>query len=243
MSPQLRKQKKSNRSLLKHLSLVFFLLPHPEYSKNRAFPQIFLREDGLMIECLNMEKDLNKKVAQFALSFTRWVGSPASIIAHSCFFLVCLILPLFGFSFDRILLFLTTIVSLEAIYLAILIQLTINRNTENLEKVEQNLGEIKIDMDEIQEDVDEIQEDVGEIQEDVDEIQKDVDEIQEDVDEIQKDVDEIEEGEQSEEQRDTETKEMIVRIEDALKSLVSDIEKLKQENTKKIKPKTKSLKK
>jgi chromosome segregation ATPase len=71
------------------------------------------------------------------------------------------------------LLVLTTVVSLEAIYLAIFIQMTVNRHTESLREVEA--------------DVDEIQEDIGEIQEDVDEIQEDVDELQEDLEEMSED--------------------------------------------------------
>jgi len=67
-------------------------------------------------------------------------------------------------NWDTILLVLTTAVSLEAIYLSIFIQMSINKSHRSLE-------EIGDDIDEIQEDVDEIQEDVDEIQEDIDEIQ------------------------------------------------------------------------
>lgn len=70
------------------------------------------------------------------------------------------------------LLVLTTIVSLEAIYLAIFIQMTVNRHSDELEEVSE-------DVDEIQEDIDEIQEDVGEIQGDIDEMQEDVEELSE----------------------------------------------------------------
>jgi uncharacterized protein YoxC len=110
--------------------------------------------------------------------FTKAVGSQMSVVLRTIFFIVMLVLPLFGISVNTALLVLTTVVSLEAIYLAIFIQMTVNENTESLEEVEE-------DIDEIQHDVEEIQEDMGEIQEDVDEIQEDVDEIQHDVDEIQ----------------------------------------------------------
>ena len=72
------------------------------------------------------------------------------------------------------LLVLTTVLSLEAIYLAIFIQMSLNRTRESLAGVEVDIGEI-------QEDVGEIQEDVGEIQEDVDEIQENVDDLQGDL--------------------------------------------------------------
>ncbi len=109
-----------------------------------------------------------------------------SIVLHTIFFIGIFTLRFFGFSSSDVLLILTTLVSLEAIYLSIFIQMTVNRHAEELEEVAE-------DIDEIQHDVDEIQEDVEEIQEDVDEIQHDVDEIQEDVVEIQEEVVEIEE--------------------------------------------------
>ena len=73
-------------------------------------------------------------------------------------------LRLFGFSSSDILLVLTTIVSLEAIYLSIFIQMTVNKHAEELEEVSEDIEEIQEDVDEIQKDVDEIQEDVEEIQ-------------------------------------------------------------------------------
>ena len=44
-------------------------------------------------------------------------------------------------TFDRMLLVLTTIVSLEAIYLSIFIQMTINFQQQSLEEVEQDIDE------------------------------------------------------------------------------------------------------
>ena len=70
----------------------------------------------------------------------------------------------FGVSSADILLLLTTIVSLEAIYLAIFIQMTVNRHSEELEEVSEDIEEIQEDVGEIQKDVDEIQENVGDIQ-------------------------------------------------------------------------------
>jgi uncharacterized protein YoxC len=80
-------------------------------------------------------------------------------------------LRFFGFSSADVLLILTTIVSLEAIYLSIFIQITVNRQARELEEVSEDIEEIQEDVDEIQEDVEEIQENVDEIQEDVEEIQ------------------------------------------------------------------------
>ena len=110
-------------------------------------------------------------------------------------------LALLGVRLDTILLVLTTAVSLEAIYLAIFIQIAVNQNTQSLQGVE---------------------EDIDEIQEDVDEIQKDVDEIQEDVDEIEKD-------DQEEEHRDIHNKQVLEKIEHQLHNLIGEINRIKKE--------------
>lgn len=93
---------------------------------------------------------------KIAFKATEWIGSSSSIIIHSLFFLGAFTLPFFGANFDQILLIITTAVSLEAIYLAIFIQMTVNRNTESLHEVELDIDEIQEDIDEIQEDVDDI---------------------------------------------------------------------------------------
>ncbi len=106
----------------------------------------------------------------WALKLTKAVGSLVSLALHTFVFLSAFALGFAGFDWNTILLVLTTMVSLEAIYLAILIQMTVNRNTESLEEVEEDIDEIQVDIGELQEDVDEIQEDVDEIQEDVQEL-------------------------------------------------------------------------
>jgi uncharacterized membrane protein len=102
-----------------------------------------------------------------------WVGSIQSLIFHTIFFIVCFALPIFNIvEFEHMLLVLTTVVSLEAIYLAIFIQMSVNKSSEHIEDLKEDVNEIQEDIDEIQEDIDEIQEDIEEIQEDVEEIQK-----------------------------------------------------------------------
>lgn len=80
------------------------------------------------------------------------MGSPASLITHTLLFILAFVLGIVGVDWDRVLLVLTTIVSLEAIYLSILIQMTVNRHTESLKEVEEDVGEIQEDLEEIQED-------------------------------------------------------------------------------------------
>jgi uncharacterized membrane protein len=103
-----------------------------------------------------------------------WVGSPASLLVHTAAFIACFALSLTGIvGWDRMLLVLTTVVSLEAIYLAILIQFSVNRQAASLKGVE-------ADVDSIQEDVEELGEHVESIKEDVEDIQEDIGEISED---------------------------------------------------------------
>jgi len=107
------------------------------------------------------------KLQDTALAITRWVGSPQSIGVHTILFVTgCVIVATDIFSFNSVLLVFNTMVSLEAIYLALFIQMTVNYTSASLEEVEQTIDEIQEDVDEIQEDIDEIQEDVEEIQED-----------------------------------------------------------------------------
>lgn len=179
-----------------------------EYKLKYSFSQFLCYYVFCMSKNKKKEKE-QKKDTYFevvALKFTRWIGSSSSIISHSVFFAFCFAVTLFGIPFEKMLLFLTTVVSLEAIYLAILIQYTVNKNTDNLLEVGK---------------------DIDEIQEDIDEIQEDVDEIQEDIDEIQDDVDEIEEGDTEEEKRDKEIKITVERIQSSLETLMKDIESLK----------------
>ena len=134
-----------------------------------------------------------------ALSVTRWIGSPSSLIVHTVLFVSSFAAVWFGYiSFQSMLLVLTLIVSLEAIYLSIFIQMTINFTTASLEEVEQ--------------DIDEIQEDVGEIQEDVEELQEDVETMSEE--------DKQEEKEEQDHQK------TLAQIQTDLRKLVQDIEKL-----------------
>lgn len=100
-----------------------------------------------------------------SIKATNWIGTPLSIVVHTLLFVGIFFLYLIGFSFDSILLILTTAVSLEAIYLAIFIQMTVNRNTQSLEAVEDDIDELQEDVEDITEDVEDLSEDVGEIQE------------------------------------------------------------------------------
>lgn len=119
---------------------------------------------------IKRQRPAHKAIENTALLITKRIGSVYSLIIHSVFFALFFLLGFFGIDWNVLLLALTTIVSLEAIYLSLFIQMTVNKNTESLVEVEENIDEIQEDIDEIQEDIDDIQEDVDEIQEDVDDI-------------------------------------------------------------------------
>lgn len=146
------------------------------------------------------------RLAQILLRFTEWMGSVTSIVIHTVVFCLIFSLVFFGVEIDTILLVLTTAVSLEAIYLALFIQMTVNRNTESLEAVE---------------------EDIEEIEKDIDEIQVDVDEIHEDVEGLEKDVDGISEDISDDEAGDKATKDSLDNIEQSLSRIIAEIERLK----------------
>ena len=87
-----------------------------------------------------------------SISITRWMGTPWSILFHSGIFASTFILILFGIDSNRVMLILTTAVSLEAIYLSLFIQMTVNRNTRSLEEVEEDVESIEEDVEDISED-------------------------------------------------------------------------------------------
>lgn len=130
----------------------------------------------------------------------QWVGSFSSLVIHTIIFIACLIAGLLFDHWDIILLTLTTVVSLEAIYLAIFIQMSINRNTESLEEVEK----------------------------DIDEIQGDIDEIQEDVEDIAEDVEELNEEDEQEETEDEQYRRLLKDIQDNVLKITSDLQQLKK---------------
>lgn len=112
---------------------------------------------------------------------TWWVGSIPSLLVHTAVFIVSFLLPVFGVvDFDKMLLFLTTVLSLEAIYLSIFIQLSVNRSHEHIEDLKEDVTEIQEDIEDIQEDLEDISDDIEDIQEDIEEINEDEDEDEED---------------------------------------------------------------
>lgn len=201
------------------------------------------------------KQSFDYKIERFANKATNFVGSPMSLVLHTVLFISSFLLILFGVDRNTVLLVLTTIVSLEAIYLSLFIQMSVNRSNrrlyivkkeldeiqEGVEEIQEDVEEIQKDVEEIQEDVEDIQEDVQGIEEDIDEIQedvegieKDIDEIQEDVEGLEKDVDELAEDIDQDEVADRARDELIIQsLEGAVAKMMQELEILKAQTEKK----------
>lgn len=152
-------------------------------------------------------KDVNQNKSQLekaSLDLTHWIGTTQSLIFHTIFFVFTLSLAFLGFGTDKILLVLTTAVSLEAIYLSIFIQMTVNRNTKSLEEVEA----------------------------DIDEIQEDVEDLEEEIDDISEDLEEIQEDDEKESKEDAQARIALEKIESGLQRLLNEVDSLKKTNAK-----------
>jgi hypothetical protein len=64
----------------------------------------------------------------------KWVGSINSLIVHTLLFTLNFSLLFFGVDFNTVLLILTTVVSIEAIYLSIFMQISINQQSTLIEQ-------------------------------------------------------------------------------------------------------------
>jgi len=115
-------------------------------------------------------------IEKFSLKLIDSIGSVTSLVIHTMFFFVSFVFYFLGFDLNKVLLVLTTIVSLEAIYLSILIQMSVNFQSKKLQSVASDVEDLQKDVEDIQENVEDIQENVEDIQENVEDIQDDDDE-------------------------------------------------------------------
>jgi predicted transcriptional regulator len=137
----------------------------------------------------------------------RWIGSPASLITHTLAFICFFAASALGFAdWSTMLTVLTNVVSLEAIYLAIFIQFSVNQQSVSLRGVEA--------------DVESIQEDVEQLGGHVEDLKEDVEEIQEDIGEISADA--------TEEARKKRQAEMLQALTDDVKAMLAHLESLKE---------------
>ncbi len=165
----------------------------------------------------------------FIERITTGVGSNTSLVIHTIIFVGSFVAVGLGLiSLNTMLLVLTTLVSLEAIYLAIFIQMTVNANTQSLREVEDDIDEIQEGVEELGEDFGEIQEDMGEIQEDLEEMSEDVGEIQKDIEELGEDIEELSEEDKEEEAREAKQATDLEKLTNDVRKILSDLEALKK---------------
>lgn len=79
-----------------------------------------------------------------------WIGTPDCLIVHLVIFLIATIsIPIFGL--NKVLLVTTTLLSWEAIFLAIFIQMTVNRHGHRIKEIEEDIDDIQEDVEELTE--------------------------------------------------------------------------------------------
>ena len=118
-----------------------------------------------------MHQPPTQKRGSFFEHIPTWVGSYPSLIVHTLFFAGIFILGFSGVvAPDYVFAVTTNILSIEAIYLAIFIQLTVNRHQKELREVSEDVEGIQEDVEGISEEIEGLGEDVEDIQEDIQEM-------------------------------------------------------------------------
>lgn len=88
-----------------------------------------------------MTKKKQSPIEKLSYQAIKWLGTTRALTVHTIFFLVAFVLvPFLGF--DRVMLAVTTVVSLEAIYLTLFVQMSVNRGNKKLSGIEEDLDEI-----------------------------------------------------------------------------------------------------
>lgn len=85
---------------------------------------------------------MQNKIDALANKISNWIGSTVSLILHTLFFVFTFVPLIFGFSIQTVLLCLTTVLSLEAIYLSLFIQRTMNIQSHKITEEFQELEEV-----------------------------------------------------------------------------------------------------
>ena len=98
---------------------------------------------------IKMKKE-SSPIEIFAHKATRWIGTTNCLVFHGVFFLIAFtITPFIGL--DRVLLVTTTLLSWEAIFIGIFLQMSINRHGERIEDIEADIDDILEDTEDLTE--------------------------------------------------------------------------------------------
>lgn len=175
------------------------------------------------------KKSKNKQLEGLAIRFTEAIGTPISIIVHTALFVIAFVFYFFGVDFNTILLVLTTIVSLEAIYLSLFIQLSVNKNTASLEEVEEDIEEIQEDVEGLEGEFDEIQEDVEGLEGNIKKLRENVTELGAGVEDISDDIEKLGDNPTEEELVHQQSNKSLKNIEKEILTLSTGILALKDD--------------
>jgi uncharacterized membrane protein len=135
------------------------------------------------LNAIPMLKKTNNSLFKITEKLTYWIGTPQSVLLHTIFFSLFLASPfILKTDPDFTLSLLTNIVSLEAIYLAIFIQMSVNRSDASIDKIQEDMTDLSEDVEDIQKDIEQIGDDMDEIQEDMSQIQEN---LEEEIDEVE----------------------------------------------------------
>lgn len=132
-----------------------------------------------------------KNLEQLSEKLTMWLGTPTSIVIHTLLFVGIFSMKFLGYSTDQILLVLTTAVSLEAIYLSIFIQMSVNKTKVTIAEVEKDIDDIQEDVQDISEDIEDINEDISDDDDDDDEMIRTIKDIEKRIVILHKEIIEI----------------------------------------------------
>jgi peptidoglycan hydrolase CwlO-like protein len=105
---------------------------------------------------LELSEQNNNKILDLLIKIPENIGTPISLLVHTIVFLIFLALPFVGLGLqsEQVNIFFTTLLSLEAIYLAIFIQMSVNRSNQNIQDLSEDLDDIQEDIEDIQGDID-----------------------------------------------------------------------------------------
>lgn len=136
-----------------------------------------------------VKKRKESAVEKLAVQITEWLGTPLSIGVHTVIFSFAIVAYLLGVGLEIVLLVMTTFLSIEAIYLSLFIQLSVNVTKESLEDVEEDIEDISEDIEGLEGASREMMEDVSGLEGNVKKIRKNVEELEADVEDISEDID------------------------------------------------------
>ena len=156
------------------------------------------------------------------------MGSPHSIIVHTVLFIGAFALSFFGLQLEEILLLLTTAVSLEAIYLSLFIQMTVNRNTQALEDVEEDIDEIQEDVQGIEGDFDTFQGDVEDLETNLQLVSRNVQELETDMEGISENLGQIQLDDKEDDTQEEKDRKTMKNIESSLLRLSQEMLEIKR---------------